>query len=66
MHDGSVATLEETVDLMTSGGKPNKWLDEENLKDAKDANLSDAEKADLVAFLRALDANYTVMDPTLP
>ena len=66
MHDGSVATLEEAVDLMTSGGKPNKWLDEENLKDAKDANLSDAEKADLVAFLRALDANYTVMEPALP
>jgi cytochrome c peroxidase len=66
MHDGSVATLEESVDLMTSGGKPNEWLDEENLKDAKDANLTDAEKADLVAFLRALDAEYTVMEPTLP
>ena len=66
MHDGSVATLEEAVDLMTSGGKPNQWLDEENLKDAKDANLSDDEKADLVAFLRALDAEYTVMEPALP
>ena len=66
MHDGSVTTLEEAVDLMTSGGKPNKWLDEENLKDAKDANLSDAEKADLVAFLRALDVDYTIMEPALP
>ena len=66
MHDGSVATLEEAVDLMTSGGKPNEWLDEENLKDAKDANLTDAEKADIVAFLRALDADYTVMEPALP
>ena len=66
MHDGSVATLEESVDLMTSGGKANQWLDEENLKDAKDANLTDDEKADLVAFLRALDVDYTIMEPTLP
>ena len=66
MHDGSVETLEEAVDLMTSGGKANDWLDEENLKDAKDANLTDDEKADIVAFLRALDVDYTVMEPTLP
>ena len=66
MHDGSVETLEEAVDLMTSGGKANDWLDEENLKDAKDANLTDDEKADIVAFLRALDVDYTVMEPALP
>ena len=66
MHDGSVETLDEAVDLMTSGGKANDWLDEENLKDAKDANLTDDEKADIVAFLRALDVDYTVMEPTLP
>ena len=65
-HDGSVATLEEAVDLMTSGGKANDWLDEENLKDAKDADLSDEEKADIVAFLRALDVDYTIAEPTLP
>ena len=52
-HDGSVETLEEAVDLMLAGGKENEWLDETNLADAKNANLSDEEKADLMAFLRA-------------
>ena len=66
LHDGSLATLEEVVDLMTSGGKANEWLDEENLKDAKEADLSDEEKADIVAFLRALDVDYTIQEPTLP
>jgi cytochrome c peroxidase len=65
-HNGSVATLEEAVDLMTSGGKASKWLDETNLADAKNANLSAEEKGDLVAFLKALDANYKIMEPTLP
>ena len=65
-HDGSVATLEEAVDLMASGGKANSWLDEENLKDAKEANLSDEEKADLVVFLQALDVDYTITEPDLP
>ena len=65
-HDGSVATLEEAVDLMLGGGKENEWLDEENLADAKNANLSDEEKADLMAFLNALDVDYTIEEPTLP
>ena len=66
MHNGSVATLEEAVDLMTSGGKANKWLDEENLADAKNANLTDEDKADLIAFLKSLDVEYTITEPTLP
>jgi len=65
-HDGSVATLEEAVELMTSGGKANQWLDETNLADARDANLSDEENADLVAFLGALDVDYTIDEPMLP
>tara|TARA_Y100000588_G_scaffold381022_1_gene465876 strand:- start:30639 stop:31718 length:1080 start_codon:yes stop_codon:yes gene_type:complete len=65
-HDGSIATLEEAVDLMASGGKANKWLDEKNLKDAKDANLSDEEKADIVVFLQELNVNYPIEAPTLP
>ncbi len=65
-HDGSIATLEEAVDIMTSGGKANEWLDEKNLADAKDANLTDEDKADLVAFLKALDVEYTITEPTLP
>ena len=66
MHDGSVATLEEAVDLMLAGGLPNQWLDEVNLEETKNANLSAEEKADLLAFLRALDVNYTIAAPTLP
>lgn len=68
-HDGSVATLEESVDLMISGGKQvegNKWLDEKNLADAKEANLSDEDKADLIAFLKSLDVEYTIEEPVLP
>lgn len=65
-HDGSVATLEEAVDLMANGGKTNSWLDEENLKDAKEANLSDEEKAHIVAFLQALDVDYKIAEPNLP
>ena len=34
-HNGSVATLEEAVDLMIGGGKPNKYLDRKNLKKRK-------------------------------
>jgi cytochrome c peroxidase len=65
-HDGSVATLEEAVELMTSGGKPNKWLDVTNLKDAKEANLTKAEKADLLAFLRSLNVETVLAEPKLP
>ncbi len=62
-HDGSVATLEQAVELMVGGGKKNKYLDETNLKPAK---LTPQEKADLLAFLRALSVPYTVKEPTLP
>ena len=65
-HDGSAETLEDAVDLMLKGGNPNKWLDEKNLADAKKADLGDDEKADLLAFLRSLDVDYTVEEPTLP
>jgi cytochrome c peroxidase len=65
-HDGSVATLEEAVDLMLAGGIPNQWLDEVNLAETKSANLTAQEKADLLAFLRALDVNYNIEMPQLP
>ena len=61
-----MATLEEAVDLMLSGGKENEWLDEKNLADAKNADLSDEEKADLMAFLKALDVEYMIEEPALP
>ncbi len=50
-HDGSVATLDDAVKLMASGGIANK-----NKNPALvDRQLTDAERADLIAFLGALD-----------
>lgn len=65
-HNGSAASLEDAVDLMLKGGITNKWLDRKNLADAKKANLSDQDKADLLAFLKSLDVDYKIEDPTLP
>jgi cytochrome c peroxidase len=62
-HNGSVATLEEAVDLMLNGGIDNPDLDRTNLQAVR---LTDAEKADLLAFLRSLDVEYDVTQPTLP
>jgi cytochrome c peroxidase len=62
-HDGSVATLEETVDIMLGGGIKNPYLDSANLEPR---TLTADEKADLLAFLRELSANYTVATPPLP
>ncbi len=50
MHDGSLKTLEEVVDFYDKGGIKNKNLDE-NIKPLK---LTDQEKKDLVAFMKAL------------
>ena len=62
-HDGSVATLEEAVDFMLGGGRPNPQLDSANLVPRP---LTPAERADLHEFLRALSVSYTVKDPKLP
>jgi cytochrome c peroxidase len=62
-HDGSVATLEKAVDLMLGGGKKNKYLDRTNLEPVK---LTKEERADLLAFVRALDVDYAIMPPSLP
>lgn len=50
MHDGSFKTLEEVVEHYNKGGIPNPWLDQR----MKPLNLSEQEKKDLVAFLKAL------------
>lgn len=61
-HDGSVAKLEDAVRLMAKGGIANK-----NKNPAlADRNLSDAEVADLVAFLGALDCPGKLDEPKLP
>jgi cytochrome c peroxidase len=62
-HNGSVATLEEAVDLMISGGLANEWLDTTNLQPAE---LTAGERDDLLQFLRELTARYTIVRPTLP
>jgi cytochrome c peroxidase len=50
MHDGRFQTLDEVVDFYDKGGLPNKNLDEK----IKKLNLTDTDKKDLVAFLKAL------------
>lgn len=50
MHDGSMKTLEEVVDFYDKGGVANKNLDDR----MKKLNLTDQDKTDLVAFLKAL------------
>ncbi len=62
-HDGSVATLEEAVDLMLAGGKPNPWLDRVNLKPAK---ITAEERQALLVFLRSLTEEVQLKEPPLP
>lgn len=63
-HDGSAKTLEEAVDIMLAGGKPNQYLDKKNLQPHK---LLPEQREDLLNFLRSLtvdDCNLT--KPPLP
>src|SRR5690606_32279581 len=50
MHDGSQKTLEEVVEWYDKGGHPNPHLSDK----IKKLNLTDQEKQDLVAFMKAL------------
>jgi cytochrome c peroxidase len=61
-HDGSVATLEEAVEVMAGGGIANPNLDGA----LKPVALTAAEREDLLAFLRALTVEFEVMRPELP
>ncbi len=63
MHDGSEATLEAVVEFYNRGGNKNPALDPKMAP----LNLTDVEKADLVAFMKALTGNPVVVAvPTLP
>jgi cytochrome c peroxidase len=62
-HDGSADTLEEAVDILLKGGKPNPYLDRVNLEKVR---LKDTEKSDLIAFLRSLDEPCSFTEPALP
>jgi cytochrome c peroxidase len=57
-HDGSAKTLEEAVDIMLGGGRPNQYLDQKNLQPHR--ILPDQREA-LLDFLRSLtvDCNLT-------
>ena len=61
MHDGSVATLEEVIRIYEAGGRgePSPLRSRE----LRSFTLSDAERADLVEFLRALTDHRFVNDP---
>jgi cytochrome c peroxidase len=63
-HDGSAKTLEEAVDIMLAGGKPNQYLDKKNLQPQKPLP---EQREDLLNFLRSLSVdNCTLSKPPLP
>jgi cytochrome c peroxidase len=62
-HDGSAKTLEEAVDIMLAGGKPNQYLDKKNLQPQR--VLPDQREA-LLDFLRSLSVDCTLKKPPLP
>jgi len=62
-HDGSAKTLEEAVDTMLAGGKPNDHLDKKNLQPHKlDATM----REDLLNFLKSLSVDCKLTKPALP
>ena len=54
MHDGSVSTLEQVVEIYAKGGHPNPHLS----KDVKKLDLTDQDKRDLVAFMKACTGDF--------
>jgi cytochrome c peroxidase len=62
-HDGSAKTLEEAVDIMLGGGKPNEHLDKKNLEAHK---LLPEMREDLLNFLRSLTVDCALSKPPLP
>jgi len=62
-HDGSAKTLEEAVDIMLAGGKPNQYLDKKNLQPRR---VLPEQREDLLNFLRSLSVDCTLTKPSLP
>ncbi len=63
-HDGSAKTLEEAVDIMLAGGKPNPYLDKKNLQPQKPLP---EQREDLLNFLRSLSVDdCSLSKPPLP
>ena len=63
-HDGSAKTLEEAVDIMLAGGKPNPHLDKKNLQ--PHSRVQPDQREALLDFLRALTVDCTLSKPPLP
>ena len=59
MHDGSLATLEDVLDHYSRGGNGNAFTD----PTIRPLTLTDDERADLLAFLRALTDPGFLADP---
>jgi cytochrome c peroxidase len=59
LHDGSIATLKDTVRFMAGGGFPNPGIDPKMV----DKKLSDDEIDKLVAFLGSLECTGTLTPP---
>jgi cytochrome c peroxidase len=62
-HDGSAKTLEEAMDFMLGGGKPNDHLDKKNLEPH---NILPEQRQDLLAFLKSLSVDCQLKKPDLP
>jgi len=62
-HDGSVATLEDAVDFMLNGGKPNQYLDKKNLEKR---TITPEQRRDLLEFLKSLTVDCRLSEPPLP
>jgi cytochrome c peroxidase len=59
MHDGSLARLQDVIDHYARGGRKNPHQDSR----VRPLSLSQAERADLVAFLESLTDREFVEDP---
>ncbi|HYN24577.1 MAG TPA: cytochrome c peroxidase [Pyrinomonadaceae bacterium] len=62
-HDGSAKTLEEALDIMLGGGKPNQYLDRKNLEKH---NVMPDQRQALLDFLKSLDVDCKLARPPLP
>ena len=62
-HDGRAQTLEEAVDTMLGGGKPNQYLDRKNLEPH---NVLPDQRQSLLDFLKSLDVDCQLTKPKLP
>ena len=61
-HDGKTETLEEAVKVMSTGGVDNPRLSP-LMKSIAAKELSDADQADIVEFLKALSGEYPIIAP---